>query len=318
MMASDLARLLPSWVPQRPRYSIRSTRPVRRPRRTPRRRSTLHHRNRRAKSGAPRTPLSALLAGRVCALLPARRASHAQALGRTPRSRPRAQAGRASPPQGAGMSCAAGAGVATLPSNGAVSGLPSSGPVSGSSLADGPTGRPWLQEFLRLVEASGREGATDLPPLREWVDLAEAWRIVQALERCRGNRSARARRDRTAHAVHEDESSPKRGTAASAVRADGLARRGPGLQGARTPSSSGDGAGRCRVVISRRESTAPRNSTLDTSARPGRSNGKRGGAHHPPALPGRPGGQNETPRLPTTTGCQLWPPFEASARSLLR
>jgi DNA-binding NtrC family response regulator len=79
--------------------------------------------------------------------------------------------------------------VSNPPSNGvAPNGSAASGP-----LADGATGRPWLQEFLRLVEASGREGATDLPPLREWVDLAEAWRIVQALERCRGNRSAAAR-----------------------------------------------------------------------------------------------------------------------------
>ena len=54
-------------------------------------------------------------------------------------------------------------------------------------------GRPWFQDFLRLVEASGRGGAADLPPLRDWVDLAEAWRIVQALESCRGNRSAAAR-----------------------------------------------------------------------------------------------------------------------------
>jgi DNA-binding NtrC family response regulator len=53
--------------------------------------------------------------------------------------------------------------------------------------------KPWVQDFLRLVEASGRGGPADLPPLREWVDLAEAWRIVQALERCRGNRSAAAR-----------------------------------------------------------------------------------------------------------------------------
>jgi DNA-binding NtrC family response regulator len=54
-------------------------------------------------------------------------------------------------------------------------------------------GKPWFQDFLRLVEASGRGGGADLPPLRDWVDLAEAWRIVQALESCRGNRSAAAR-----------------------------------------------------------------------------------------------------------------------------
>jgi DNA-binding NtrC family response regulator len=83
-----------------------------------------------------------------------------------------------------------GMGVANLSSNGVA---PNGAAPIGGPLVEGSTGRPWLQEFLRLVEASGREGATDLPPLREWVDLAEAWRIVQALERCRGNRSAAAR-----------------------------------------------------------------------------------------------------------------------------
>jgi DNA-binding NtrC family response regulator len=32
-----------------------------------------------------------------------------------------------------------------------------------------------------------------LPSLREFVDLAEAWRIQRALRECRGNRSAAAR-----------------------------------------------------------------------------------------------------------------------------
>ena len=43
--------------------------------------------------------------------------------------------------------------------------------------------------FLRHAEA----GAQASLPLREWVDLAEAWRITQALRECRGNRSAAAR-----------------------------------------------------------------------------------------------------------------------------
>jgi len=70
--------------------------------------------------------------------------------------------------------------------------VPSNGTPRGT-LADGASGRLSLEEFLRHVEASGRDGGAELPPLREWVDLAEAWRIVQALERCRGNRSAAAR-----------------------------------------------------------------------------------------------------------------------------
>jgi DNA-binding NtrC family response regulator len=36
------------------------------------------------------------------------------------------------------------------------------------------------------------EGKSSLA-LREWVDRAEAWRIVQVLRECRGNRSAAAR-----------------------------------------------------------------------------------------------------------------------------
>jgi hypothetical protein len=64
------------------------------------------------------------------------------------------------------MSRAVGTVVAHVPSNGA---------LRRSPLPGDPNGRPWLQEFLRLVEASGRESATDLPPLREWVDLSEAW-----------------------------------------------------------------------------------------------------------------------------------------------
>jgi DNA-binding NtrC family response regulator len=50
-----------------------------------------------------------------------------------------------------------------------------------------------LRDFLHALDARGRRGARDLPPLREWIDLAEAWRIVRALERCGGNRSAAAK-----------------------------------------------------------------------------------------------------------------------------
>ena len=49
---------------------------------------------------------------------------------------------------------------------------------------------------LRLEELERRARAAngDRPlPLREWVGLAEAWRIAQALRETRGNRSAAAR-----------------------------------------------------------------------------------------------------------------------------
>jgi DNA-binding NtrC family response regulator len=56
-------------------------------------------------------------------------------------------------------------------------------PPRGPNLAE-----PRFREFVRLA---GQDGA--LPNLRDWVDLAEAWRIACALEQCRGNRSAAAR-----------------------------------------------------------------------------------------------------------------------------
>ena len=44
-----------------------------------------------------------------------------------------------------------------------------------------------------IKEAAARNGGRE-PGLRDWVDLAEAWRITRALRTCRGNRSAAARR----------------------------------------------------------------------------------------------------------------------------
>ena len=48
---------------------------------------------------------------------------------------------------------------------------------------------------LRLsdLEAWARRNGGDSLPLRDWVALAEAWRIAQALREHRGNRSATAR-----------------------------------------------------------------------------------------------------------------------------
>lgn len=45
------------------------------------------------------------------------------------------------------------------------------------------------QLYRRALEVEGRSSLG----LREWADRAEAWRIVQALRECRGNRSAAAR-----------------------------------------------------------------------------------------------------------------------------
>jgi DNA-binding NtrC family response regulator len=47
-----------------------------------------------------------------------------------------------------------------------------------------------LDGFLR--RASERNGGS-APKLRDWVSLAEAWRISRALRQCRGNRTATAR-----------------------------------------------------------------------------------------------------------------------------
>lgn len=47
-----------------------------------------------------------------------------------------------------------------------------------------------MEQFLQGVAA--RNGGSP-PPLRDWVNLAEAWRIARALRRASGNRSAAAR-----------------------------------------------------------------------------------------------------------------------------
>ncbi len=43
--------------------------------------------------------------------------------------------------------------------------------------------------YQRTLELEGKSSLE----LREWVDRAEAWQIVQVLRECRGNRSAAAR-----------------------------------------------------------------------------------------------------------------------------
>jgi len=46
---------------------------------------------------------------------------------------------------------------------------------------------------LLFAELERRMGASQRPTLRAWLECAEAWRIAQALEQSRGNRSAAAR-----------------------------------------------------------------------------------------------------------------------------
>ncbi len=60
-----------------------------------------------------------------------------------------------------------------------------------------PNDHDHLEEFTRFVRAANSSEAADQTAskktLREWLDLAEAYRITQALKECRGNRSAAAR-----------------------------------------------------------------------------------------------------------------------------
>jgi DNA-binding NtrC family response regulator len=54
-------------------------------------------------------------------------------------------------------------------------------------------GRPLEAVLEQLYRASLEIEGRDSLELREWVERAEAWRIVQVLRECRGNRSAAAR-----------------------------------------------------------------------------------------------------------------------------
>jgi len=68
-----------------------------------------------------------------------------------------------------------------------------------SEVADAPGGSEAeiqsIEEFVRFLQhAKQLERNGDGPgTLRSWLDLAEAWRITQALRSCKGNRSAAAR-----------------------------------------------------------------------------------------------------------------------------
>ena len=53
----------------------------------------------------------------------------------------------------------------------------------------------YIEEFARFVRTAAlkQPEATDSHTLKAWLDLAEAYRITQALRECDGNRSAAAR-----------------------------------------------------------------------------------------------------------------------------
>jgi DNA-binding NtrC family response regulator len=53
--------------------------------------------------------------------------------------------------------------------------------------------RPLARELGALERVARSDGSKEPLPLREWVALAEAWRIAQALREARGNRSEAAR-----------------------------------------------------------------------------------------------------------------------------
>ncbi len=69
-----------------------------------------------------------------------------------------------------------------------------SNPLNGAD-ASVPGNFSASEEFARFLQHASRlerEGER-LDTLRAWLDLAEAWRITQALRACKGNRSAAAR-----------------------------------------------------------------------------------------------------------------------------
>ncbi|HEB90670.1 MAG TPA: hypothetical protein ENI85_13950 [Deltaproteobacteria bacterium] len=65
--------------------------------------------------------------------------------------------------------------------------------MSASIPDDGPPDS--FEEFARFIRDVGSKGPRGDHPetLRAWLDLAEAYRITQALRECKGNRSAAAR-----------------------------------------------------------------------------------------------------------------------------
>ena len=68
--------------------------------------------------------------------------------------------------------------------------IPTSQKIPASSQADKSLVGGDFERFLRQAQQLENDAKV---PLREWLELAEAWRIAQALRESRGNRSAAAR-----------------------------------------------------------------------------------------------------------------------------
>jgi len=68
-------------------------------------------------------------------------------------------------------------------------------PQSELPLRDDPSMPTHMNEFARFVQSAGTAQIDSTQPvtLRAWLDLAEAYRIKEALHECNGNRSAAAR-----------------------------------------------------------------------------------------------------------------------------
>lgn len=66
--------------------------------------------------------------------------------------------------------------------------------INGRS-GDAPTAFDHVDEFARFLRDAASNGHSNERPqtLKAWLDLAEAYRITQALRECNGNRSAAAR-----------------------------------------------------------------------------------------------------------------------------
>ena len=72
--------------------------------------------------------------------------------------------------------------------------MPQMNPMASSPHED-PSMPQHMNEFARFVRNAVTAEVSDRRPetLRAWLDLAEAYRITEALQQCNGNRSAAAR-----------------------------------------------------------------------------------------------------------------------------
>ena len=82
------------------------------------------------------------------------------------------------------------------PVNKAFAGIQEAQRSNGVSIApNGTADFAASEEFARFVQHAKKleRNGEPLDTLKAWLDLAEAWRITQALRACKGNRSAAAR-----------------------------------------------------------------------------------------------------------------------------